>query len=134
MWQRLGNFVIRYRLPLLIVLFACTGIMAYFGSKVKLSYEFAKAIPKSNPVYKDYVAFRQVFGDDGNALVVGIQTDKLFQLDYFNAYSREKLPTNLIQAQRDYFGSHTYERVDMPGIFHTDWQQDDKTVDHPSGH
>jgi 6-phosphogluconate dehydrogenase, decarboxylating len=55
-------------------------------------------------------------------------------LNYFNAYSREKLPTNLIQAQRDYFGSHTYERIDMPGSFHTDWQQDDKTIDHASHH
>ena len=55
-------------------------------------------------------------------------------LNYFIAYSREKLPTNLIQAQRDYFGSHTFERVDEQGIFHTDWQQDDETVDHSSGH
>ncbi|MEP6597531.1 MAG: NADP-dependent phosphogluconate dehydrogenase [Ginsengibacter sp.] len=55
-------------------------------------------------------------------------------LNYFNAYCREKLPTNLIQAQRDYFGSHTYERVDAPGVFHTDWQQDEKTIDQPSHH
>lgn len=55
-------------------------------------------------------------------------------LNYFNAYSREKLPTNLIQAQRDYFGSHTYERVDMPGVFHTNWQQDNETIDQPSHH
>jgi len=55
-------------------------------------------------------------------------------LNYFNAYTREKLPTNLIQAQRDYFGSHTYERIDAAGIFHTDWQQGDGTVDHSSGH
>ena len=55
-------------------------------------------------------------------------------LNYFNTYCREKLPTNLIQAQRDYFGSHTYERVDNAGIFHTDWQQDAKTVDHSSNH
>ena len=55
-------------------------------------------------------------------------------LNYFYAYSRKNLPTNLIQAQRDYFGSHTYERVDMPGIFHTDWQHDDKTIDHSSNH
>ncbi len=54
-------------------------------------------------------------------------------LNYFNAYKRETLPTNLIQAQRDFFGSHTYERNDRPGIFHTDWQHDDKTVDHASG-
>ncbi|ALJ01505.1 6-phosphogluconate dehydrogenase [Rufibacter tibetensis] len=42
-------------------------------------------------------------------------------LAYFDAYRSETLPTNLIQAQRDYFGAHTYERIDQPGIFHTDW-------------
>ena len=40
---------------------------------------------------------------------------------YLEAYRSEFLPTNLIQAQRDYFGAHTYQRVDMPGIFHTEW-------------
>ena len=55
-------------------------------------------------------------------------------LNYFNAYCREKLPTNLIQAQRDFFGSHTYERIDLPGVFHTDWQQDEKTLDQASHH
>jgi 6-phosphogluconate dehydrogenase len=42
-------------------------------------------------------------------------------LAYFDAYRSEKLPTNLIQAQRDYFGAHTYERTDTNGIFHTEW-------------
>jgi 6-phosphogluconate dehydrogenase len=42
-------------------------------------------------------------------------------LSYFHAYTEEKLPQNLIQAQRDLFGSHTYERIDKPGSFHTDW-------------
>ena len=42
-------------------------------------------------------------------------------LAYFDAYRSEKLPTNLIQAQRDYFGAHTYERIDTNGIFHTEW-------------
>ena len=43
-------------------------------------------------------------------------------LSYFDAYRTEKLPVNLIQAQRDCFGAHTYQRIDMPGIFHTEWQ------------
>jgi len=43
-------------------------------------------------------------------------------LNYFNAFKAERLPLNLIQAQRDYFGSHTYERLDRPGIFHTEWE------------
>ncbi len=42
-------------------------------------------------------------------------------LSYFDAYRTETLPTNLIQAQRDYFGAHTYERVDQEGVFHTLW-------------
>ena len=42
-------------------------------------------------------------------------------LSYYDSYRRERLPANLIQAQRDYFGAHTYERVDKPGSFHTEW-------------
>lgn len=42
-------------------------------------------------------------------------------LSYFDAYRSERLPTNLIQAQRDYFGAHTYERIDQQGFFHTEW-------------
>lgn len=42
-------------------------------------------------------------------------------LGYFDSYRRKDLPINLIQAQRDYFGSHTYQRIDEPGSFHTDW-------------
>lgn len=42
-------------------------------------------------------------------------------LAYFDAYRSATLPTNLIQAQRDYFGAHTYERIDQGGIFHTQW-------------
>jgi 6-phosphogluconate dehydrogenase len=42
-------------------------------------------------------------------------------LAYFDAYRSERMPTNLIQAQRDYFGAHTYERIDREGTFHTQW-------------
>lgn len=49
---------------------------------------------------------------------LGIQT----ALGYFDAYTTESLPVNLIQAQRDYFGAHTYQRTDREGVFHTSWQ------------
>ncbi|WP_019502503.1 NADP-dependent phosphogluconate dehydrogenase [Pseudanabaena sp. PCC 6802] len=42
-------------------------------------------------------------------------------LDYFDSYRRDRLPQNLTQAQRDYFGAHTYERIDREGSFHTEW-------------
>jgi 6-phosphogluconate dehydrogenase len=50
--------------------------------------------------------------------VAGLMTS----LSYFDAYRSEILPTNLIQAQRDYFGAHTYQRTDKSGTFHTEWQ------------
>lgn len=43
-------------------------------------------------------------------------------LTYYNAYRRNHLPTNLIQAQRDFFGAHTYQRTDEAGTFHTEWE------------
>ena len=45
-------------------------------------------------------------------------------LAYFDAYRAERLPANLIQAQRDYFGAHTFERIDKPGSFHANWIED----------
>lgn len=42
-------------------------------------------------------------------------------LAYFDSYTTERMPTNLIQAQRDYFGAHTYQRIDKEGTFHTEW-------------
>ena len=43
-------------------------------------------------------------------------------LDYYDSYRRANLSANMIQAQRDFFGAHTYERVDQEGIFHTEWE------------
>lgn len=52
----------------------------------------------------------------------GIPTAALSaSLHYFDAYRSERLPLNLVQAQRDFFGAHTYERTDREGVFHTKW-------------
>ena len=58
------------------------------------------------------------------AIELGIPTPALSSaLAYFDGYRSERLPANLLQAQRDYFGAHTYERIDQPRgkFFHTDW-------------
>lgn len=86
MWQRLGRFVLQFRLPLLVTLVVITAGMGYLASKVELSYEFTRAIPLDNPKYKAYQAFREKFGEDGNLLVLGVQTDQLFKVNTFNQY------------------------------------------------
>lgn len=49
-------------------------------------------------------------------------------LTYFDTYRRARLPANLTQAQRDFFGGHTYERTDVPGSFHTAWTDSHKDI------
>ena len=51
-------------------------------------------------------------------------------LAYFDSYRQARLPSNLLQAQWDFFGAHTYERIDKPGVFHTEWMEaDDKSTE-----
>jgi 6-phosphogluconate dehydrogenase len=57
-----------------------------------------------------------------SAVRMGIPTPAMSaSLAYYDAYRSARLPANLIQAQRDYFGAHTYQRVDRNGAFHTEW-------------
>lgn len=86
MWGTLARFILQFRWLLLCLLLAVTGFMAWHASKVQLSYEFSRAIPTDNPKYLTYQAFRQQFGEDGNLLVIGVQTDQLFTEKVFNDY------------------------------------------------
>ena len=52
-------------------------------------------------------------------------------LAYFDSYRQARLPANLLQAQRDFFGAHTYERIDKPGVFHTEWIESDQKRQRP---
>lgn len=63
-----------------------------------------------------------------HAALAGIPVPGLAaSLAYYESYRSARLPANLIQAQRDYFGAHTYERIDRPGSFHTDWKRSEKS-------
>ncbi|SKA11336.1 hypothetical protein SAMN04488128_102877 [Chitinophaga eiseniae] len=86
MWQRLAGFVLKFRLPLLLLLLVATGVMAYFAAKVQMSYDYVATIPHDNPKFLEYQEFKKKFGGDGNMLVLGVQTDKFFQADFFRDY------------------------------------------------
>jgi len=71
-------------------------------------------------VKKKQAALRKVVqqGSSAKVPVAGLVS----ALSYFDAYCSERMPVNLVQAQRDYFGAHTYQRVDKEGNFHTEWE------------
>ncbi len=74
----------------------------------------------ASQLYGAQKAWRSVVGQ---AKAAGIPCPAMSaSLDYYDAYHSEFLPANLIQAQRDYFGAHTYQRIDRDGMFHTRWE------------
>ncbi len=87
MWHKIAAFIIKYRIILLIALLADTGYMAYHAAQVKISYEFTSAVPTDNPKYIEYQNFRKQFGEDGNLMVIGMQTKDFFTPSFFNDYA-----------------------------------------------
>ncbi len=85
MWQKLGQFILKYKVASLLVLGLLTIVMGYFALQVKLSYEFTKAIPEDNPKFIIYKDFVKKFGVDGTTVVVGFQTDSMYTKNVFNA-------------------------------------------------
>jgi len=57
-------------------------IFGYYAGKVQLTYDFAKIIPADDPDYIDYIKFKNTFGEDGNVLVIGVQSDKIFEYNF----------------------------------------------------
>jgi predicted RND superfamily exporter protein len=84
MWYRLAQWIIHRRVAILASLAAITIVMGYYASKVELSYEFSKAIPQDNPKYQEYQAFRAVFGDEGNRMVIGLEGGRLYDSAVFS--------------------------------------------------
>lgn len=93
MWNQIARFIIRYRVALLLVIAGFTVVMGYHARKVHMTYSAPKVIPIDNPKYADYLAFKKQFGEDGNVMVLGIQTDKFFSVKTFNAWN--ELATNV---------------------------------------
>ncbi len=74
---------------------------------------FQAEVQRAQPAWREVI---------GTAVKLGIWVPAFTTaLEYFDGYRRERLPANLLQAQRDYFGAHTYERLDKPGTFHSPW-------------
>lgn len=127
MWYRLGQFILKYKLILLFVLLVSTVWMGYQASHIQMGYDFGKAIPADNAKYKDYLAFKQKFGDDGNTMVLGMETDKLYTPTVFNALSTLQKDLKTVSGVEEIMGipeiaalvkEDSTEKLGFKKIFH----------------
>jgi 6-phosphogluconate dehydrogenase len=101
-------------------------IRAGFLSKIERAFTDNPQLPNLllAPEFKQTILDRQTAWRNvvATAAQTGIAVPAFSaSLDYFDSYRRDRLPQNLTQAQRDFFGAHTYQRIDKPGTFHTEW-------------
>ena len=101
-------------------------IRARFLDRIKQAYDRNADLPSllidaefSRELAERQLAWRRVVA---LAVQAGVPVPTFSgSLAYFDGYRRERLPANLLQAQRDFFGAHTYQRIDREGTFHTEW-------------
>lgn len=104
-------------------------IRAALLSDITAAYVANPALPNLllDKAFKEAVLTRQAAWREVIQIAVGLGIPMLAtsaSLAYFDAYRSERLPANLTQAQRDYFGAHTYRRIDREGTFHTRWEDE----------
>ena len=105
-------------------------IRAQFLQKIKEAYDLDPGLKNLllDPYFKEIVESYQFALRDivAQAVQFGIPVPCFSSaLAYYDSYRTETLPANLLQAQRDYFGAHTYQRIDREGVFHTQWFQEE---------
>ena len=101
-------------------------IRARFLGRIKAAYDLDSELPNLvlDPWFREEIAARQAGWRRVVAAGVGAGLPLLgtgASLGYYDMIRRARLPANLTQAQRDFFGAHTYRRLDREGDFHTDW-------------
>ncbi|MCL2329179.1 MAG: MMPL family transporter [Bacteroidetes bacterium] len=86
MWTGIARIILRYRIALLVVFFGLTVFMAWQARKVHLSYEYAALLPQTDSTLQEHKAFKKIFGEDANNMIVGFQSNTFFELKQFNAF------------------------------------------------
>jgi uncharacterized protein len=79
-WKSIANIILANRYVFLAFIAVFTVFMSFMASKVQISYELPKILPKSDPNFQLYESFKKRFGEDGTILVIGIETDKMYDL------------------------------------------------------
>ncbi|MDP7244023.1 MAG: MMPL family transporter [Flavobacteriales bacterium] len=86
MWVVISRIILRFRLAILLSVILLTTLMLYQANSIKLSYQMAKILPKTSTVFHDYKNFRNNFGDNKNAMVIGVINPDLFNIEQYSAW------------------------------------------------
>ncbi|RLD79272.1 MAG: RND family transporter [Bacteroidetes bacterium] len=84
MWSKFAKFILHYRIAVLIVIALVTIFMVYQARDLKLDYNYASLLPKTNKYYIEFEEFKERFGADANMTIIGVKDEHFFELNKFN--------------------------------------------------
>lgn len=114
MWGKIGAYILRYRIPIGVVMIAFTAFMAYESQYVRMSYKFAGILPKDDSTFIEYSKFIEQFSEDGNVMVIGYRDPRIWELENFVKW--KQLGTDLKSIQVE-VGGQKFNSIDS--IFST---------------
>lgn len=88
MLKKLAYFILRYRTPLFFTVLAINAVLAFYASKVEITFSNPRLLPYSDSASIDYDFFKSKFGQDGTILIAGIKKDEIHQLANYNAWAK----------------------------------------------
>jgi len=86
MWKLIAEIILKCRLGLIIIIGAITAFMGYHLQFIEISYDLASVVPEDDTEMINLQAFKELFGEDGNIMAIGVQDSSLFELKNFNRF------------------------------------------------
>ncbi|WP_339794464.1 MAG: efflux RND transporter permease subunit [Imperialibacter sp.] len=86
MWTQLAHIILKFRLPLLIILVILTAFFGYQARKVEWSFDLAKTVPDTDPDMVYFQEFKKLFGEDGNMLAIGVKDSAIYKVENFQKF------------------------------------------------
>ena len=101
MWNKVADFIIKFRLALIVVIGLITIFMGYHASRVEMSYDFARTVPLDDPDMIELQKFKSQFGEDGNGIAIGVKDSALYELKNFQAFQQFTRDVKKIQGVKE---------------------------------
>ncbi len=112
MWLKVSGIILRNKILLLSILFFITLFLGFHAFKIEMSYEYSSLLPQKDPAYKDYRKFVEIFGEEGNLIVIGIQDQDFFRIDRFKRWKQLCNDLSEVEGVEDLLSaSNTYNLV-----------------------
>ena len=118
MWPFIARKILRNRIAFIVVLAMLTAFMGYHASKIELSYEFPKILPNTDSAYTEYNNFKDLFGQDGNIMAIGVQDKNFFTINKFNDWHNLSLDIKKIKGVENVIAITNVSKVAFDDSLH----------------